>query len=88
MSEMQRKVLVSKIDSLVRFGESIGFNVSKSDYNNIIVFYENKVINESYDSVIRFLTVIRLLATKSNIGDILSSIINNSKKDEKVKKMK
>ena len=87
MSEMQRKVLVSKIDSLVRFGESIGFNVSESDYNNIFVFYENKVINESYDSVIRFLTVIRLLATKANIGDILSSIINNSKKYEKVKKM-
>ena len=80
MTNEQQTMLHKIINSILNLGASIGIVISNVDKQAVISYYEEKVNAENYEQVVTTLLKLKYVINRSNLGYVLSSMVNTARK--------
>lgn len=81
MTNEQQTMLHKIINSILNLGASIGIVISNADKQNVISYYDAKVNAENYEHVVTTLLKLKYVINRSNLGYVLSSMVNTARKN-------
>ena len=81
MTNEQQTMLHKIINSILNLRASIGIVISNADKQNVISYYDEKVNAENYEHVVTTLLKLKYVINRSNLGYILSSMVNTARKN-------